>query len=89
MTPVNQDRAEGFLNEYGPFKLVKSSIVQMACSTQLLVATMLTLVKIMREHRDSNLAEVERLTKMLDENEVVLVEWMKKANQWVMSEANL
>ena len=28
--PADQERAEGFMNEHGPLRLVKSSIVQMA-----------------------------------------------------------
>ena len=48
-----------------------------------------TLVKIIREHCDSNPTEVERLTKMLGDKEVALVERAKEANQWVMREANL
>ena len=77
MTSIDQDRAKVFLNEYGPLKFIKSSIVQMARSTQSLLTTMPTLVKILREYHDSNLVEVESLTKMLDDKEVTLVEWIK------------
>lgn len=61
----------------------------MARLAQLLLATMPTLIKILKKHRDSNLAQVERLTKMLDEKKVVLIERVKEADQWVLREANL
>ena len=65
---------DGFLNKYGPFRLIKSSIVQMARSTQSLVVTVPILVKILKEHCEINPIKVERLTKMLDDQEAVLVE---------------
>ena len=61
----------------------------MVCLTQLLLASMPMLVKIIWEHRDSNAAKVERLIKMLGDKEVVLVEWVKEADQWAMREADL
>ena len=50
VTLVYQDRVKGFLIEYRPLRLIKSFIVQMARSTQLLLAIMPTLVKILRKH---------------------------------------
>ena len=61
----------------------------MARLTQSLLVTMPTLVKILKEHHDSNLAQVERMTKMLDEKEVALVKQAKEADQWVLREADL
>ena len=56
-----------------PLSLIKSSIVQMACSTHSLLATMPTLVKILKEHCEINPVEMERLVKMQDDKEVTLV----------------
>ena len=80
MTPVNQDKVEWFLNKYGPLRLIKSSTIQMAYSTQSLLAMMPMFVKILNEHHDINPTEVERLTKMLDDKEVALVKRAKEAN---------
>ena len=77
------------MNEYDPLWLIKYSIVQKACSTQSLLAMMATLVKILKEHREINLAEVERLMKMLEDKKVELVKWAKEVNHWSQREANL
>ena len=77
------------MNEHGPLRLVKSSIVQMACSTQSLLATMPSLVRILKEHRESNPAEMERLRKMLEDKEVELVKRVKEADCWSQRESNL
>ena len=74
MTPIDMDKVEAFLNAYGLLRLIKSSIVQMACSTQSLLTIMPSLVQILKEHREINLTEVERLTKQLEHKEVELVE---------------
>ena len=41
---TDKDRAKAFLNEYNPLRLIKSFIIQIACLTQLLLATMPSLV---------------------------------------------
>ena len=69
------------MNEDGPLRMVKSSIVQMACSTQSLLATMPSLVWILKEHRESNPAEMEKLRKMLKDKEVELIKRVKEANR--------
>ena len=45
----------------------------MARLTQSLLATMSTLVQILKEHHEMNSVEVERLKKMLEDKEVELV----------------
>ena len=67
------------MNEYGPLRLIKLLIIQMACSTQSLLATMPSLVQILKEHCEINSAKVERLTKQLEDKEVELVEQVKEA----------
>ena len=69
------------MNEHGPLWLVKSSIIQMACSTQSLVSTIPSLAQIMKEHRESNPIEMERLQKMLEEKEVELVKETDRLTQ--------
>ena len=50
----------------------------MAQSTQSLVTTMPSLVQILKEHWESNPAELERLTKQLEDKEVELVDHAKE-----------
>ena len=59
VTPADKDRVEAFMNEHGPLRLIKSSIVQMACSTQSLLVTMPYLIRILKEHQESNPGEME------------------------------
>ena len=89
VTLVDQDRVKGFMNEHSPIRLVKSSIVQMARSTQSLLVTMPSLVRILKEHRESNLVEMERLRKMLEDKEVELVERVKEADHLSQKESKL
>ena len=73
VTPVDKDKAEAFLNEYGLLRLIKSFILQMVHLTQSLLTTMPSLIQILKEHRESNPTKVKRLTKQLEEKEVELV----------------
>ena len=77
------------MNQHGPLRLVKSSIVQMARSTQSLLSTMPSFIRILKEHRESNLVEMERLRKMLEDKEVELVEQVKETDRLTQREANL
>ena len=77
------------MNEHGPFRLVKLSIVQMARSTQSLLSTMPSLVRILKEHRESNPAKMERLRKMLEDKEVELVEQVKEGDRLSQKESKL
>ena len=61
----------------------------MACPTQSLLATMPTLVQILKEHHEINPTEMERLTKMLKDKDIKLVEQAKEASCWSQREADL
>ena len=56
--------------------------------TSTLLSTVPTLVQMMKDHAESNLAEIERLRNMLGEKEVALVERAKEVNRWVRKEAD-
>ena len=53
----------------------------MTHSTQSLLAMMPSLVWILKEHREINPTEMERLRKMLEDKEVKLVERVKEADR--------
>ena len=61
----------------------------MARTTQSLLSTMTSLVRILKEHRESNPIEMERLRKMLEDKEVELVEWVKEIDRLTQRESNL
>ena len=61
------------MGEYGPAQLVKAIFVQVARSTSTLLATILTLVQLLKDHAESNPTETEKLRTMLGEKEVALV----------------
>ena len=61
----------------------------MAHSTQSLLVTMPSSIQILKEHREINLTEVERLTKQLEDKEVELVERVKEADRYSQKKANL
>ena len=61
----------------------------MACSTQSQLTTIPSLVQILKEHRESNSAEVERLTKQLEDKEVKLVNWAKEVKRYSQREVDL
>ena len=77
------------MNEHGPLWLVKSSIIQMVCSTRSLLSTMPSLVRILKEHHESNPTGMERLRKMLEDKEVELVDRVKEANRLSQRESEL
>ena len=87
--PADQKRAEDFMSAHGPLRLVKSSIVQMARSTQQLLSAVPSLARIVREHDASNPAETERLHKQLEEKEVELVDRVKEVDRLTSRESEL
>ena len=78
---IDQERAKGYLDKHGPLWLVKSSIVQMVRLVSSILAIILTLVQIIWEHNETNLAKVEILKKMLDDKKVNLVKRVKEV-EW-------
>ena len=76
------------MHEYGLLRLVKFIVIQMAHSVFFLLSTIPTSAKILKEHSEFNLAEIERLKKMLNKKEMALVEWVMEVDQWVKKEAN-
>ena len=76
---VNKEKVEGYLNEHKPLLLMKSSIVQIVRLTSFLLVIMPTLTKIIWDHIATNLVELDRLKKMLEDKEVALVERVKEA----------
>ena len=75
------------MQEHGPLWLVKSSIVQMVQLLSFILAMVPTLVQIVKENSDINLAKVKRLKKMLNEKEAGLVEQTDEVEHWVKKEA--
>ena len=80
-------RCEAFVGEYGPARLVKAIAVQVARLASTLLSTVPTLVQMMKDHAESNPAEIERLRNMLGEKEVAFIEQVEEVNRWVRKEA--
>ena len=76
------------MDEHGPIRMVKSTVVQMICLTSSLLFTVPTQIQLMKDHSQSNPVEMERLRKMLDKKEVALVERVKEVNHWVKKEVD-
>ena len=66
---------------------MESTTVQVARSASTLLATVPTLVQLLKDHSESNAMETERLRTMLGGKEVALVEQAKEVNRRVRKEA--